>query len=348
MSFLNRVIGWVWSKSRVPTLWPLALLSLFLCSGCAVQTAPLSPPTAATALPCLELFTRLDNEVSKEGVAPSRPMRVPGFPYLRSSRFLASFNQQILTPAQQKTWLNHLAQADRTARQIELDSLPIATKAKVAASHGSNLQNAIDDCYPRLVAADLADDKRLALLRQRVQVPSDYRIVSQILGLYPLSAIPITIGVQGYHEETYEVFQRPLAELPILGQLQRWQPQAGVSSVSPEQLPHDPLGIPTPDPALLDTLFARHAPVWEVDVVDENDLLGTPIWVTDGKPSVKPAPAVYRYPSYTRWQTQPLLQLNYVIWFAARPVTGTFDILGGPLDGLIWRVTLNRDGTPLL
>ncbi|WP_143057385.1 hypothetical protein [Nitrosomonas sp. Nm51] len=182
-----------------------------LLPGCAVPTTPL--PTTVAAQPCLELFTALDNAAAKAGFSPSRPMRVPGFPYLRSTRFLASFNQQILLPTQQETWLGHLADTDRTARQIELDSLPAASKAKLAASFGGNLQNAIDSCYPRLVSADLADSNRLTLLRQRVKVPSDYRIIPQILGLYPLSAIPVTIRVQNYHEETYEVFQRPLAEL---------------------------------------------------------------------------------------------------------------------------------------
>ncbi|SER70200.1 hypothetical protein SAMN05421690_10561 [Nitrosomonas sp. Nm51] len=130
--------------------------------------------------------------------------------------------------------------------------------------------------------------------------------------------------------------------------MQRWRPLTEVSSASLTQLSHDPLGIPVPDTALLHALFAYHAPVWEVDVVDENDLPGIPIWNTAGKPGVKPAPVVYRYPSYTRWQDQTLLQLNYVVWFAARPITGIFDILGGALDGLIWRVTLNSDGAPLL
>ena len=42
------------------------------------------------------------------------------------------------------------------------------------------------------------------------------------------------------------------------------------------------------------------------------------------------------------------MQLNYLIWFAARPRTGAFDLLGGPLDGVLWRVTLDRSGQVLL
>jgi hypothetical protein len=47
-------------------------------------------------------------------------------------------------------------------------------------------------------------------------------------------------------------------------------------------------------------------------------------------------------------QGEPLLQLNYVIWFPARPKTGRLDLLGGELDSIIWRVTLDLEGKPLI
>lgn len=37
-----------------------------------------------------------------------------------------------------------------------------------------------------------------------------------------------------------------------------------------------------------------------------------------------------------------------MIWFSERPKEGKLDMLGGALDGLIWRVTLAPDGKPLL
>ena len=42
------------------------------------------------------------------------------------------------------------------------------------------------------------------------------------------------------------------------------------------------------------------------------------------------------------------MQLNYLAWFPARPKQGSFDLLGGALDGVIWRVTLGPDGRPLV
>ena len=43
-----------------------------------------------------------------------------------------------------------------------------------------------------------------------------------------------------------------------------------------------------------------------------------------------------------------LLQLNYVVWFPARSPAHALDVLAGKLDGLVWRVTLDSDGLPLL
>jgi hypothetical protein len=55
----------------------------------------------------------------------------------------------------------------------------------------------------------------------------------------------------------------------------------------------------------------------------------------------------YRWLSWTRFQGQALLQLNYQLWFPLRPPRGSFDITAGVLDGVIWRVTLDGAGQVL-
>jgi hypothetical protein len=42
-----------------------------------------------------------------------------------------------------------------------------------------------------------------------------------------------------------------------------------------------------------------------------------------------------------------LLQLIYQIWLPAREKTGLFDLYGGALDSVIWRITLNPNGIPI-
>jgi hypothetical protein len=42
-----------------------------------------------------------------------------------------------------------------------------------------------------------------------------------------------------------------------------------------------------------------------------------------------------------------LLQLIYQIWLPAREKTSMLDLYGGPLDSVIWRVTLSPEGMPI-
>jgi hypothetical protein len=141
-----------------------------------------------------------------------------------------------------------------------------------------------------------------------------------------------------------------LAELPIHGELRRYGPPAAPPAPADfATIRRDALGIPEPTPTQLETLFAAHAPLWEIDVATDADRPGSPYWQADGTPSADISePAIYRYVSYARWRGEPLLQLNYLIWFAARPKTSAFDLLGGRLDGVLWRVTLDSAGRPLL
>jgi hypothetical protein len=57
---------------------------------------------------------------------------------------------------------------------------------------------------------------------------------------------------------------------------------------------------------------------------------------------------VYFQPAYTRFGGEVLLQLAYVAWFSERPKRGLIDSYAGALDGVVWRVTLDASGRPLL
>ena len=58
--------------------------------------------------------------------------------------------------------------------------------------------------------------------------------------------------------------------------------------------------------------------------------------------------ALYRLLSHTRFRGQVLLQLNYILWFPARPPEKPGDIYAGRFDGINFRVTLSGEGRPLL
>ena len=327
----------------------ITVSAAFVLIGCALTNSSL-PVTGDSAVQlCLAFYGDLDQVVAEQGVTPSRPERIASFPYLRMTRFLASYSQQNLSDAALKHWLTHLAAADQQARTIELASLKSTAKSKLNADYESDLMAVVEDCAQKLVASDLANPARLTLLRKQAVTTSEYRLLNQVLGFYPLTRIPVRLGIHQYHEKTLAVFAQPLKALPVYGQLRRFHiPHLDAINLS-GRVARDALGIPAPTASQLQALFAIHAPVWEIDVVDNYDLPGRPVWHADGKPDVDYSEAfIYRYPSYTHWQGQSLLQLNYLIWFAERPQESAFDVFSGRLDGLLWRVTLNTDGTVLI
>lgn len=320
---------------------PAVLCLIVLLTGCAALPPPPRDPAAAA---CLDLYEAVDAAVERAGVRPSYPRRVPGFPYLRVDRHLAAYRDRPLAGPELAAWWQAMAALDQEARALELAALSLAELERLDALDPAPLPAALGDCATRLGTTDLADPRRLAALGRAARVPSDYRPLNRVLGLYPLSALPVSLGIARYQRETLAIFAGPAP--PLRGRLLRYRPPPGPAAAPPPAA--DGLGRPRPEPLPLAALFAAHAPVFEIDTAGDFDRPGMPVWVKD-RPTVDPAvPAVYRYVSYTRWQGRPLLQLNYLIWFAGRPLEGPLDILGGALDGLLWRVTLGPDGAPLL
>lgn len=313
----------------------LPLLLLLLLSLAACVTAPPIPHNAVGR--CLAVFADIDREVARAGVRDRGPVSIDGFPYLRANRFLASFGEQPLTSGQFAAWVDHLADLDADAREFELRNL------SAEGQPSSWQREPLQDCRQLLVENLLSDTESRQQLRAAVDVPDDYVTAWRVAGLYPLVAPFVSLGVDRWQDESRELFAMPPGALPVSGQLQRW------SSVSrPEKrtitIRQDPLGIPLPAPEQEQYLLRRHAPLWEVDVVDDNDLPGAAVWRAG--PAIDTAqPTQYELVSYTRFGQHVLMQLNYVIWFRARPGD---DIYAGRLDGLVWRVTLGPDGEPWL
>lgn len=302
---------------------------------------------------CRALYQEVDVAIDRAGVRDHGSSPVPGFPYLRTTRLLASFRNELTEPGKWSAWLGHMADLDGQGRALELRNLP----ALVAGRYKDTLRDELNNCRERLVADDLTQPEHRARLRNIVHVQDDYVTWWQVLGLYPLTAPVIAARISAWHNETRNTFSIPLASLPVAGRLVRWAPPPSASSaasrikrLNTRQASEillrslDPLGIPLPTGTDLDQLFDTFAPVWEVDVVDENDRIGMLRWKNGPMLDVG-HPTLYREVSHTRFGGQVLLQLNYIVWFPARPGS---DIYAGRLDGINWRVTLGPDGKPWL
>lgn len=324
-----------------------ALLAPLLAAACAtLETDPSAHlGSAAPELrDCAAWFRELDARVDAAGVRDAQAARLPGFPYLRVNRLLASFRDEAAAdePALHAL-VDRMQDLDQEARRHEVANLPPQARPSL---------ERVRECGTRLREADLG---RRAELLERAVVPDDYSTANRVLGLYAITSIAFGWGVQRYQEEVLAAHRRELAAPPG-GMVQRYAPRASPSlaraalAAAIERAAANPLRIAEPRGDELEALFAAHAPVLDIEIAGEDDRFGALRW-RDGAslPGVDAAaPTVYRQVAWTRYHGRVLLQLVYTLWFPRRPPASAGDILAGELDGLTWRVTLAPDGEPLV
>ncbi|MCB1866340.1 MAG: hypothetical protein KDG50_13035 [Chromatiales bacterium] len=315
--------------------------ALVLAAGCtapAMRDAPAMPEALAS---CHARLVDADRRHASAGTTDAQSTRVPGFPHLRTNRFLASLRKDLTGPEHVRAWIEAMRKLDAEARGIE------------ALNAGGSAQELTErlDCATRLAAFDSTQPDRVQRLRDSAGVADNYRGAWRVLGLYPLTRIAVRSGADRLRNEVTAAFARGPAATPA----RRYRPAVTAGDahghVNFAAVARDPLGRPRPEPAVLDALFARHAPIIEADSTADADRIGRPAWRSASAPAATldtNDPVVYALASYTRFDARVLLQLNYVFWFPERPRAGAFDLLGGHLDGLTWRVTLDDDGSPLL
>lgn len=291
---------------------------------------------------CKTLFQTVDSMVVASGVRDAESSVVQDFPYLRINRFYAAFKNEINTDSDYHTWIKSLADLDEQARSIEIHNLPNVEQAQRVKA----MLPRLNQCRQVLIQAESMVFKNKII--KQANVPDHYISWQRILGIYPISALFVLAGVDDWHEEVKASYAQPLAKLPISGTLARWSSRQSDAPLSPVDIrkilsdSEDALGIPKPSISQIDQLFQTFAPIWEIDVVDNNDKIGAPSR-GDGHLSVDTqTPVEYRKLSYTRYHNQTLVQLNYVIWFPARV---SHDMYGGNIDGITWRVTIGPDGS---
>lgn len=348
-----------------------SLILLLLCGACAARPSGGPHWQAGQAEPdsrlqvCIEVFAATERAITAAGVRDAEAMPVPGHPHLRADRFLASFRKQDLPAGARSVWLARMAELDRQGREVELRNLPAAQaealRGELAGLAGDDADPAAlaESCRATLLAHDRASPERLTALRQATYVPDHYDRVQQAFGLYPLTSIAVAYGYRRWKAENLVGFATPWEEIPVEGALIAWRPEdddtgleAEANRDPPLAVGSDGLGVPLLSEAALRRLAARHAPVLVIDTLSDADLIGRPIPAGEApgeRPRVKTDdPVAFVRLAHTRFAGEVLIQLVYGFWFDARPPSAGSEILAGHLDGLMWRVTLGRNGRPLV
>jgi hypothetical protein len=317
---------------------------LIILGGCAV--VPVEPPAPLYSRPepaaCLALFDRNDELIARAGVGDAENARIRGFPFLRTNRFLSSLRDRLTTAAAREAWIEHLSRLDVEGRRIELRNLPAAMRP----AQGEIAE--LERCAQILKRQTPADRANFDALRRRAVVPDSYRPWARALGLYPLASLFVLDGVDRLHQtegrhfaRDTDSFYRSEERIAYGSNTRRSGEDAGAIVA---EAPRDALGIPRIAQAELARLFERHSPIWSVATRSQDDRIGT-VRHDRGRISIDTAvAAVYTHLSYTKFDGEVLLQLNYTVWFPARPKQGALDLLGGAIDGITWRATLDGTG----
>jgi hypothetical protein len=308
---------------------------------------------------CRLLFATIAEAVEDAGTGDAEAAKVAGFPYLRVDRFLASFAAETGDGEAFAAWVERLAALGGAGLRVEIGNLPAAARRTLAETSrrlsGHEPVAALDACTETLRAADLAGADARQALREAAAVPDHYSDWQRVLGLYPLTAAPVALGYARWKEINLAPFRADPRSLPVAGRLVAFRPPAPGGALPAEEVAallararDNPLGIPEPAPAEAARLVAAFAPIWVVDVAGDDDRIGALGW-RDGRIAVDVGrPIIHHRLSHARFGGEVLLQISYLAWFPARPRRGPLDLLGGDLDGVIWRVTLDGDGRPLV
>lgn len=328
---MSRTVG---SAAR---LIQLACLLLAF-AGCA-SVDPYAAPPIAHSLErddavgyCARLFADIDRRVDTLGVRDAETRRIAGFPYLRVDRFGAALAHRAENAVQEQAWRTRLQQLDEAARATEL----------------SNAELSVADFARCRVLLSEADASAMRQLRSAAQVPDNYSIALRALGLYPLTRLPFAAGIARWHATTLSTFETPVEALQVRGRLQRYAPQQRALD-PPSRLPLDALGVPQLSPAEAAALLNRHAPMLEIDVAGSFDQPGAlALDASDRVIIDAAAPVVYTRVTHTLIGGLIYPQLVYTFWFSERPSRDALDLLAGKIDGVVWRVTVDRAGQALV
>jgi hypothetical protein len=176
----------------------------------------------------------------------------------------------------------------------------------------------------------------------------------RVIGIYPLTSLAVAMVTHSVYDDIAAWHQLPRDELETLGKLRGYGPlhhtaysQDHIRAIL-RRSQQNPLGIPLPSESDGQILLRTFAPLLFQDVAADYDEIGEVVWQDDRVTVNSALPTVYYYLSYAIFKTNPVLQINYTVWYSAREGPNSPWIERGPLDGLTIRVSLDSEGRPFM
>jgi hypothetical protein len=320
------------------------VLPLVLLAGCAAQERPAAedPFTGWNKdfRTCRAEYAEIDAKVAAAGVGEAGYYRVPGYPYLRTDRTLASFAHEVKSLEEVAGWVRRMREADQEAREFEYINLGMSKQ------DAANQRYRFINCGRVLAGIEFIDEpKAFARLLELAQPEDEYSAARRLLGFHALTAPLMRARIDARAQALAAAYTVPVEALPTPAPLTLWkpQPEADLTLIpiqSKYSLP-DELGYPGMTESQWRALAEHHAPLLWIETASDSDRLAAPQLTPAGATANPELPRANFYVTFARFGGKPLVQMQYLFWFK-----GADD--SAPIDGFIWRVTFDADYQPLI
>lgn len=321
--------------------------------GCVSFASRQDAPSLNRPTDCEVFLKKFDEQIEAAKVRNASSVPVSGFPYLRTNRFLTALKGQMDDESKRMEWISWMFDLNLQAREMEIRNLTSEGLTSLSLDREALLSR-VRTCSQELFWHDQKNTDFYSVLKPRVVVPDEYSSLLRIVGVYPLFAIPVAVVTENARRKMRERFEVTLEALPRDGVLHYYSPEKSLF-LSPKEIKEileasrrNALNTPRPDEIQGKRLAQFFAPAFIQDVVASYDHFGEVVW-KQGRPSVQPnKPIVYYYLSHGFLKGDPILQINYVIWYSERAGKNPPSIEKGHLDGLTIRLSLDLQGNPFM
>jgi hypothetical protein len=147
------------------------LLSFFLFNtACATFFPERIPASFERPRKCQEFFDQLDQRVDESGVRDASSFILPGFPYLRTNRFLSAMKERVKNEKEMEQWIQGMRSLDLKARRKEIGHLASRESGSL---DRSSYEGRLEFCSNWLLHADKGRAEFDSALSSRLEVPDE-------------------------------------------------------------------------------------------------------------------------------------------------------------------------------
>ncbi|MCP4627421.1 MAG: hypothetical protein GY850_28495 [bacterium] len=180
----------------------------------------------------MRFYEMLDQAVKEADGRDASDFAIPGFPYLRANRFIAGLKTTLHNDARRKQWVRWMRQLDLAARRKEIQNLPVkhlkALNERLGETADRNmLMQRVKYYSKKLSDHDWRQPGFYPTLQAAITAPSEYSTAMRVVGIYPLTSIPVASVTRRVQDQFKQWHATPADELEVRGNRIAYGPPAG-------------------------------------------------------------------------------------------------------------------------